>query len=218
MHRLTIYILLLIITPVRADEPRTWIGPHVKSINTLDGGTLFDVVEKIRIQIKNDTETPIAVRIDVSDDELRKVPAKVALKKIPAVVALSYAADIGGYEFLFQNGVWVLRNTPLHQRVYPGDTVALSTKLVTRDELRALGLAEAADGKISVQQGAKWPKLPEGKITRIKDAIVIIAQRQEIDNFHALLQLHRRGYRIPTINSEQGGAHQSTTRPESKSE
>ena len=217
MKALCVSLVLLVVAIATAEEPRTWVGPKIESINTLEGGSLLDVVNKIRAEIKEDKDSAISVRIEVSDEELSKHSVRMALKEIPATVALSGVASIGVFEFAFENGVWVLRNPPIHERKYPDDVVTLTCELATPTELAALGLAENDDGKISTREGSKWPKEKWGKMQRIEDVIVVRAYRQEIESFKALLRLHRRGYTIPKINSEQrGGAEQPATAPESK--
>lgn len=216
MRRFHISLALLLAVTAVAEEPRAWIGPRIKSIDTLDGGTLLDVVNQIRGEVQKDKKSPISLRIEVSDDDLSKISGKMALKEIPAIVALSYVASIGVFEFAFENGVWVLRNTPIHKRQYPDDIVTLTCELATSSELAALGLTEDKTGKISAQAGPKWPKEEWGQMQRIQDVIVLRAYRHEIETFNALLSLHRRGFRVPKINSEQDSANQPATAPELK--
>lgn len=218
MTRFCSCLLLLVAATASAEEPRTWTGSRIESINTLDGGTLLDVVNQIRAEIQKDEDSSVSVRIEVSDDDLRKISAKMALKKIPAIVALSHVASVGVFEFAFEDGVWVLRNTPIHERQYPDDIVTVTCQRADSAELRTLGLIEALDGTMSVQEGSKWPKEEWGLMKRIDDVIVLRAYRHEIESLNALLLLHRRGYPIPKINSDQNGAGPAATRPQSKSE
>ncbi len=138
MTRFYLCLLLLAAATASAEEPRTWIGPRIDSINTLDGGTLSTWLTKSERRSRGTRNTSVTVRIEVSDDDLRKISAKLALKKIPAIVALSYVASVGVFEFAFEDGVWVLRNTPIHERQYPDDIVT-----VTCPACRPCGIADS---------------------------------------------------------------------------
>jgi hypothetical protein len=180
----------------------------------LESGTLLDVVKEVREAIRMDHKSKVALRIEVPNEELKKEPAKMALKKVPAMVVLAYVADSGRFEFVFEKGIWILRNTPFDEREYPDDMKQVIVQHVTPAELRAMGLIQGKEG-IVVEQGERWPK-DRGRIGRIDDVLLIRAQRREIEAFQALLKLHRSGYRIPKINSKEKVDSTEETEPKNE--
>ena len=76
---------------------------------------------------------------------------------------------------------------------------------ITEDELSAIGIREKGKRSFMTTAGKKWPSGEgEGEFAALaEDTLIVRARRSEIENLRALLKLHRAGYKIPKIGSNQ---------------
>ncbi|MDB4422474.1 hypothetical protein N9294_00750 [bacterium] len=122
----------------------------------------------------------------------------LSLKNVPLSVALFYICDGCNLDFSYQNGLWrVGPRGPEGQ-----DERQIIVKKITTEEYTALGLRFTEKGQLVTEDGMKWPPGEIESAARLDDKLIIRAIPEKIENFKALLRLHRAGYPIPRINSQ----------------
>ncbi|MDP0490664.1 MAG: hypothetical protein Q7Q71_06415 [Verrucomicrobiota bacterium JB023] len=199
---------LLVLTLASGLARAGWLGPTINSIETTEDTAALDVVNQIRAEIDNSKNAPVALRIEVTDVELKSRPMKsMKVRDIPAMVALRYVAMQCSYEFLFEDGMWIVRDSPILERQSDDSRVTLHMPMCTTEELNALGLKADTEGVVTVSKGRAWPET--GEALYIDGVLVVKAYQWEIDCLTSLLTLHKHGYKIPAINSDQSAAPES---------
>jgi hypothetical protein len=161
--------------------------------------------------IKSDQNSRIAVRILVSDTVLtsRKIDGEIRLAKIPAMIALRYLAEALKLYLTSDGIIWTLRE----KLDGPDDMVTRTYPKITAVELRKMGLVLKTDGTITPISGPVWPSDPASRAAATDHTLFLMAWDRDIETFDALLLLIRRGYRVPTINSEQDGGDNALEPP-----
>ena len=192
-----------------------WLGPDIAQLHFERGATGRECLSKIMDAIKSDQNSRVAVRVLVSDTELtsREIDGEMRLAKIPAMIALRYLADALRLHLTSDGIIWTLRENPggpddLTTRVFPKITIA---------ELTKMGLNLQANGTVAVISGPRWPSEPLSRISVTGNTLIMMAWDSDIETFDAFLRLTRRGYVLPSINSEQeAGVDQPATKPADK--
>jgi len=201
---------------LRADEVSDWLGPDISSLHVQRGVNGKECVDKILKAINSIKGRRVAIDIRITEAELSKrtVPGELNLKNVPSAIALQYVANQLRLNLKRDGVVWVLKDWTDE----PDDMRVHAFGPVTNIELQKLGLSVGRKGEVSTIHPPTWPSDPAATMSLVDGVLIVCAWERDIQCLGALLTLQRNGYSIPKINSEQAGAGQPATRPESKPE
>lgn len=175
-------------------------GPIIDSLELNEAYTQWEALEIIR-KAASKGDDSFALAVTLSESELKsKLTGSLSLRKVPTIVALSYLCEIVGLKLTYEEGIWKVENAS--SGVGP-DEIQVRIEGITDEEYQALGLEEKPGIGFVTADGKKWPTGQYESSHKFKNLLILRARRVKIDSFKALLQLHRAGYKIPKIDSNQ---------------
>ena len=205
-------VLLFMVGVVRAQEiePGAKIffnsvrafGPIIPSIELNHNHTVGESLYIAR-QAGLKADKSFAFTVELEKYELAAPgPQILSLKNVPLSVALLYICDGCNLDFSYQNGLWrVIPRGPEGQ-----DERQITVKNITTEEYTALGLRFTEKGQLVTEDGMKRPTGEIESAARLDDKLIIRALPERIENFKALLRLHRAGVK-KNLSANFQGSH-----------
>jgi len=196
MKIILLFLLLTRLLPAQ-EKPATII---IKSLQLDESNTIREGIELIRKAALKENKF-FALSLQLADTHLEaQFPGALTLRNVPVEAALKYLCDSAGLDLTDEEGLWV---------IYPGsreegqDERQVTIAKITQADLAALGIFKKPGMGYTTADGKKWPSGRNDKASMIDDRLILRAIPAKTAQFKALLMLHRAGYKVPAINSNQ---------------
>ncbi|YCM43596.1 hypothetical protein V2O64_20010 [Verrucomicrobiaceae bacterium 227] len=131
-----------------------------------------------------------------------KYLGRLSLRKVPVTVALKYLCD-HSLTLSYEEGIWTIQPRSGEEG---SDIIQVAITKITEADLAALGIFKKPGVGCVTSDGKKWPPIQHHQTSMIEDLLILRSTPPRIANFKALLALHRAGYKVPAIDSNQPAA------------
>ena len=161
-----------------------------------DRNTIGEGIEILRAAaLKDDKFFTLNVQLPEAKLQAR-FPGIVIARKVPVSLALFYLCDSADLSLTYENNLWRIQPRSGEEGA---DLVQIMIENVTKEELSALGI----QSNFTTKNGKKWPSGKLERATMFESGLLVRATHSTHENLRTLLKLHRAGYKIPTIDSNE---------------